>query len=190
VTFDPLIAIRYCWILLGLFWLAGMLFTKPVQRAQSNGARLVHVVLALAGGVLMSGYLFRGTWMDARFLPDARAVQIAGFIVTVAGCLLAAWARITLGGNWSGRATVKAGHELIVKGPYALARHPIYTGLLLALAGTVIAIGYVRGVAGSLVIVIALSVKISQEERLMMQTFPDAYPTYRRRVKALIPGIL
>jgi len=31
---------------------------------------------------------------------------------------------------------------------------------------------------------------MSQEERLMMETFPQAYPAYRHRVKALIPGIL
>ena len=190
MTFDAINGIRYSWILLGLFWLAGMLFTKPVERAQSGGARLIHVLPALMGGVLIGGYFFRGSWLDTRFVPHTNAIEWAGFLLTAAGCLFSAWARLMLGANWSGRATVKAGHELIVSGPYALARHPIYTGFLVALTGTVIAAGYWRGIAGFAVIAIALSVKIGQEERLMVQTFPEQYPAYRKRVKAVIPGVL
>lgn len=97
---------------------------------------------------------------------------------------------MTLGANWSGRATVKAGHELIVRGPYALAHHPIYTGLLLALAETILALGRWRGLVGFAIVVAALAVKMRQEKRLMEQTFPTDYPAYRQRVKALIPGVL
>ena len=85
---------------------------------------------------------------------------------------------------------MKEGHELIVIGPYSLARHPIYTGIMIAVLGTAFAIGQIRCLLGTLVILLALIVKMSQEERLMMQTFPEAYPRYRRRVKALIPGVL
>jgi len=190
VTFDALNGIRYCWILLGIFWLAGMLFTKPVKRSQTSAARSAHVLLSLAGGVLMSGYFFRGTWFDSRFLPQTQPIELAGFVITVAGCLFAAVARLVLGGNWSGRATVKEGHELIVNGPYALARHPIYTGFLLALVGSLMAVPRWCGIAGFIVIVAALALKMTQEERLMGQTFPQAYPAYRKRVKAVIPGIL
>ena len=96
---------------------------------------------------------------------------------------------MTLGNNWSGRATVKAGHELIVSGPYSLARHPIYTGLLLASIGTALATAEWRCILGLALIVSGFAAKIGQEEKLMMQTFPDAYPRYRQRVKALIPGV-
>ena len=85
---------------------------------------------------------------------------------------------------------VKKNHELIVKGPYALTRHPIYTGLIAAFAGTALAIGQVRGVAALLLIVTAFCFKIREEERLMTDTFPVDYPAYRRRVKALIPWLL
>ena len=79
---------------------------------------------------------------------------------------------------------------MIVNGPYGLARHPIYTGLLLACLGTTLAIGEWRCVAGFVMLVFGFMLKMSQEERLMMATFPEAYPQYRRRVKALIPGLL
>ncbi len=189
-TFDPLNGIRYSWTLLCIFWLAGMLFTKPVRRAQTSASRSAHVLLALIGGVLMSGYFFRGTWFDTQFLPPSRSMELAGFVVTVAGCLFAAVARLTLGGNWSGRATVKKGHELIQSGPYSLARHPIYTGFLLAVVGSLIANPRWCAIGGFIVVVAALGLKMTQEERLMMQAFPEAYPAYRRRVKAVIPGIL
>jgi protein-S-isoprenylcysteine O-methyltransferase Ste14 len=190
VTFDPLAAIGYCWELIGLFWLAGMLFTKPTQRSGSLGNRLAQILIAVLGGLVIGGYFPLGQWMDAHFLPHTRSVEMAGFAATLAGCLFAAWARMTLGTNWSGRATVKTGHELIVKGPYALVRHPIYTGLLLALAGTIVAVGRLRSIAGFFIIVVSIAVKMHQEERLMEETFPDGYPAYRKRVKALIPGVL
>ena len=101
---------------------------------------------------------------------------MAGLALTSAGALFAIWARLTLGTNWSGRPSVKAGHELIMTGPYALVRHPIYTGLLLGLAGTALAIGEWHAILGFVMIVLAFMVKMSQEERLMMQTFPEAYP--------------
>ena len=189
VTFNVYAAIADCWKALGLFWLIGLAFTKPTVRRQSAGSRLLHYVLAITGGLLIWGYLFPRDWLGGRFVPHTPSVALAGLALTIAGCLFAVWARITLGANWSGRATVKAGHELIVKGPYALARHPIYTGVLLGLAGTVLAIGQWRCVLGFFIVVLAFVVKISQEERLMTETFPQAYPDYRRRVKALIPGI-
>jgi len=56
--------------------------------------------------------------------------------------------------------------------------------------GTALAIGEMRCIFGLIIIVLALMIKMSQEERLMLQTFPRAYPQYRQRVKALIPGLL
>ena len=190
MTFNPLTAINYCWRLIGLFWLAGMLFTKPTLRSGSLGNRVAQILVAILGGVVIAGFIPLGPWMDARMLPRTQSLEFTGFYLTVAGCLFAAWARLTLGANWSGRATVKTGHELIVSGPYALARHPIYTGLLLALAGTILALDRWRGILGFFIIAFSLAIKMRQEERLMEQTFPNDYPVYRRRVKALIPGIL
>jgi len=189
MTFDISTGIEICWIALALLWLAGTFFSKPTERAQSAGARSIHIALAVIGGLLIGRFFFRGTWMDAHFVPGTHSVRLAGFLSTLAGTLFAVWARLTLGSNWSGRATVKSGHELIVKGPYSLARHPIYTGVLLALAGTLLVQGRWRCIVGFAVILLALAIKISQEERLMMETFPAEYPEYKRRVKALVPFV-
>jgi protein-S-isoprenylcysteine O-methyltransferase Ste14 len=182
-------AILYTWEAVGLIWLAGAAFTKRTVQAQSAGTRLFHIGLAALGFALLSKRGFTQGWLGMRFAPPLDSVAVTGLILTVEGCLFAVWARLTLGANWSGRATVKADHELVTRGPYAIARHPIYTGLLLAVVGTALAGGEWHGVLAVLVIFLALMVKMSQEERLMMQTFPAAYPAYRERVKALIPGI-
>lgn len=189
MKFDVNSAIGYTWQALGLVWLVGLAFTKRTLRSQSIGTRAFHLVLALFGFLLLGSHYFRQGWLGMRFVPDSASAAIAGFALTVAGCLFAAWARVTLGANWSGRATVKAGHELIVSGPYAVARHPIYAGLLLAAAGTTLAHGEWCCILGLALIALAFAVKIGQEEKLMLETFPHAYPDYRHRVKALIPGV-
>jgi protein-S-isoprenylcysteine O-methyltransferase Ste14 len=182
-------AIGYIWEALGLVWLVGLSLTKRTVRSQNYGPRAFHLTLALFGFALVGSHYVRQGWLGKRFLPDTPAWAIAGLTLTVVGCLFAVWARLTLGANWSGRATVKAGHELIVSGPYAVARHPIYTGLLLAAAGTALAHGEWRCILGILLIALAFAIKIGQEEQLMLETFPQAYPQYRHRVKALIPGV-
>lgn len=190
MTLNVSSAIGCMWESLGIVWLTGLAFTKRTLRSQTGGARLFQTAAALLGFGLLGSTWFSLGWLGWRFFPGSYPAQFAGLAVTAAGCLLAIWARLTLGANWSGRATVKQGHELIVRGPYSLARHPIYTGMLLASLGTALAIGEWRCVLGLVIILLALTVKMSQEERLMMETFPQTYPQYRSRVKALIPGLL
>ena len=182
--------IAYPWLALGLVWLTAAAGKKAVLQRQSTPRRFLHVALgALAFALLAYPWFARG-WLGMRFVPHTQAVYFTGFGLTVVGALFAIWARLTLGGNWSGRPSLMAGHELITSGPYAFARHPIYTGLVLAYAGTALADGEWRGVAGLALVLLAFLTKMRDEEQIMLRAFPDAYPQYRRRVKALIPGVL
>ena len=91
---------------------------------------------------------------------------------------------------WSSSPDVlRADHELRTDGPYAVTRHPIYTGLLGMLVGTVLLSGF--GISlGFLVVGVAfLAPRIPIEERLMSQAFPDVYARYRRRVPRLVPRL-
>jgi protein-S-isoprenylcysteine O-methyltransferase len=101
--------------------------------------------------------------------------------------LFAGWARLFLGGNWSSNVTLKQNHTLVQSGPYRIVRHPIYTGLLVALLGTAVVLGELRCFLGVLLAAIAWKIKSMSEETLMVQQFGDQYARYREQVKGLVP---
>ena len=108
--------------------------------------------------------------------------------VTAMGCAFAWWARIHLGDLWSGWVTKKADHRVVDTGPYAIVRHPIYTGILLGVIATMIAKGTVLGLVGAVIIVAGMWMKARLEERFLREELgADAYDSYRRRVPMLIP---
>ncbi len=113
-----------------------------------------------------------------------------GAAVTTAGLAFAVWARAYLGSNWSRSVTIKQDHQLIVSGPYAFVRHPIYTGILTGFLGTAIALAQVRGVIVLVMIGLVLWAKLRMEERWMRSQFGATYETYSNRVAALVPFIL
>ena len=86
--------------------------------------------------------------------------------------------------------TFKQDHELIESGPYALARHPIYTGLIVMGLGT--AINYGRGIGFVFLVGLCGGVwwKARQEERIISRHFPGAYAEYKKRVHAIVPFVL
>ena len=178
------------WGALAVVWIAGMPFSKRTARSASYASRLIMFGPLLVGYLLVVLHVIPRDWLVLRLWPDTHAVQVAGLILTILGCGFAIWARITLGKNWSGLPKVRQEHELIVGGPYTLVRHPIYTGILLALAGTGLAADKSVFVLFWVLLTASYVVKMRQEERLMMETFPAAYPEYKLRVKALVPGII
>ena len=112
-----------------------------------------------------------------------------GAVLTAAGLLFTVWARRHIGRNWSAIVTIKEGHEFIASGPYAIVRHPIYTGLLLAFTGSALALGESRGVLAVAIVAWSLWRKLRLEERWMQQHFGEAYQEYCRRVAALLPFV-
>jgi protein-S-isoprenylcysteine O-methyltransferase Ste14 len=182
--------IGYAWEALAVVWLASMPFAKRTIWAQPAASRLFQPGVILRGFLLVGSDQLRQGWLGVQFWPETFMMQLSGLVLTISGCTFAIWARMALGANWSGAATVKQDHELVVKGPYRLTRHPIYTGILTACLGSALASCEWRCVLGLVIIVLGLMLKISQEERLMIATFPNEYPQYQRRVKALIPGLL
>ena len=108
----------------------------------------------------------------------------------VAGLLFTIWARLYLGRNWSGVVTLKKDHELVRGGPYRFVRHPIYSGLLLAIAGSAVVRGEWRGVLALIIAFVALWRKLRLEERWLGEAFGEQYAAYRAEVAALIPFVL
>ena len=119
-----------------------------------------------------------------------RAVQVLAVALVACGLGFCTWARVTIGRNWSGSVALKEDHELIETGPYALARHPIYTGMLAMVLGSAIDYPAAVSYTGLGLVIVVFFFKSRREERLMDEHFPDQCPAYRARVKAIIPFIV
>ena len=182
------------WDVLFIVWLIGAFSTKSTAQRQSGGSRLVQSVLTVYGLYLVfARHLhFPGRihgWMHASFLAPSDWSGAIGLLLTLLGVVFAIWARVTLGRNWSGSVTVKQDHTLVRRGPYAIVRHPIYTGFLLGALGVAIIVGEVRGLVGTAIVFFAFWMKYNTEEQFMLAQFGDQYVEYKREVKALIPFV-
>lgn len=178
----------YLWVPLWMIWLGCWVFAKKTQRSEGTWSRLGQLALVICAFLLILGPPMG--FLQQRFVPDTGAVAWTGFGLTVAGVVLAIWARLQLGTNWSGIVTIKKDHQLVRSGPYALVRHPIYSGFLLAMIGSAITIGELRGVLGFLIALFAWWQKSRLEDRFLEQEFGSVYTDYRRSVRALIPFVL
>jgi len=160
---------------------------KATERRESLASRLTHLLPLALGAALLAWPHPRWSALAWRMWSPLSAASWLGVALVIAGLAFAIWARVHLGGNWSGTVTVKEGHELIRSGPYAHVRHPIYTGLITALLGTTVASGTVHAVIGLAIIVAAFVRKSHSEEEFMRETFPGEYERYSAEVPALIP---
>jgi protein-S-isoprenylcysteine O-methyltransferase Ste14 len=179
--------IAWPWIIWGLYWLISAAGTKHTERRESLSSRLTHVVPLTVGGVLIGWNRAPWGWLQQHLWSGAALPYVVGLAMVCAGLAFAVWARVHLGRNWSGAVTVKEGHELIRSGPYALVRHPIYTGLLAAVLGTAIASANVSATLGFAIITASILRKLHREEVFMDETFPGEYERYRQEVPTLIP---
>lgn len=174
-----------------LYWWIASANVKTSIRRESVASRLSHVVpIGVAIALLMGEPTLQHSGIAGRSGPRADWMFWVAAALTAGGLLFAVWARVHLGRNWSATVTIKDQHELIADGPYRFVRHPIYTGLLVALLGTALARGDWRGMLAVAIATWALWRKLTIEERWLGQQFGDAYAAYRRRVAALIPFIL
>ena len=121
-------------------------------------------------------------------LPLLDDVRWVGLGLAVAGGAFALWAMRTLGRHFDVELEVHEGHEVIDRGPYALVRHPIYTGLALHFIGACLATGSLILIVGTLGASFpAFYRRAAAEERLLSGRLGPAYAAYARRVPMLIP---
>jgi protein-S-isoprenylcysteine O-methyltransferase Ste14 len=193
------IGIAVCVGVVVVVWVAGALYNAlhtPHNAAQAphertrgrpgltaGDGRLIGVAVVCAGLAIVGRRYFDDLTVGTLW------VRVLGLAVLVASTVFTLWARFSLGTMWSLAPKVKGDRQLRTHGPYAVTRHPIYTGLLGMLLGATLLSGIGQWIVLFPVSLIVFEVKIRMEEHLMLATFPDEYSRYRRRVPQLVPGL-
>lgn len=177
------------WIVFLAYWFVSAQKLKSVKQRQPSGERLIHIVSMAAACILLFNDALGRGWLATRFVPTSATIGSVGVAFTFAGVAFAIWARWHLGENWSSSVTLKEGHELIASGPYRRIRHPIYSGMLLAFAGTALALGEYRALIALCIVVVTLYLKAKKEERFLTQEFGDKFLEHSRHAGMFLPKI-
>jgi protein-S-isoprenylcysteine O-methyltransferase Ste14 len=174
------VAVFIVWGLFALYWLIAALGAKRGSGTNRTGP---------PGLLVLTAFILLRLFHPGTLAVHSVVVQALGVTLFLAGLGLAVWARIYLGRNWGMPMTRKEEPELVTTGPYRFVRHPIYSGLMLAILGTALATNLYWLIA--LVVLGAyFTYSATVEERLLSTTFPAAYPRYRTHTKMLIPFVL
>ena len=133
-------------------------------------------------------YLARALGFRSHPVQNDPVLAGVGVALFVLGLSLAIWARLYIGRNWGMPMTRKEEPELVTTGPYRRVRHPIYTGIILAMLGTALATT-LFGLIAVAVLAAYFIYSATREESYLAGQFPDTYPAYKRSTKMLVPFV-
>jgi protein-S-isoprenylcysteine O-methyltransferase Ste14 len=178
-------------VVLGLFYgLLAVVGSKQTKRRESLFSRLPHVAAMIAAFVLLFGRPLRLGPLSYRFLPNSQTTAWAGALLTACGVAVAIWARVCLGANWSANVKIRANHTLVRTGPYARLRHPVYSGVLLAISGTALAEEEWRGLLALAAALTAFSIKAKREEAFLRGEFGSEFVEHARYAGFFLPRLV
>jgi protein-S-isoprenylcysteine O-methyltransferase Ste14 len=177
-----------CWGIVAATWIVGVVI--GARGAHGRRDRSDSGSLWRLGAVVAAIAVIRVAGDDLRRLSDHSSwIEIPGLVLLVASTAFTIWARVRLGRMWAATPNVlQADHRLRTDGPYAVTRHPIYTGLLGMLVGTALLNGLGVSLAFLAIGAAVVAYRIPVEEGLMSRTFPEEYARYREHVPRLVPG--
>jgi protein-S-isoprenylcysteine O-methyltransferase Ste14 len=177
------------WIVFVIYWILGALKTRRTERTESFASRYGILFIEIVGFVLVFSDDAEIGILARRVIPQTLGLGVTGVALTWAGIALALWARWHLGQYWSARITIKEDHKLIRTGPYARLRHPIYSGLDLAVIGSALAIDRWRCVAGVCLIILGYWIKARREEAMLNAQFGADFQEHCRHTGFLLPRL-
>jgi protein-S-isoprenylcysteine O-methyltransferase Ste14 len=182
------VSLAVCWGAFVLAWFVGAIYNQtraPAERTRTGPGTwgTAWIVVAVAWIAVP-----RADWRSLT-LHVAPWVRLLGLAILLAATALTLWARYTLGTMWSAAPAVKQEHKLRTTGPYGITRHPIYTGILGMMLGSLLLAAGGRWIVPFPVFLVFTEIKVRIEERLMLAEFPDEYPRYRQQVPKLVPGL-
>ena len=179
----------FTWIIYVIWFIIVVYLTVSAigvkQETQGHLLQSVGIMLAIIAAFLLPRLPMFSFLNVASTNP---VIDSLGVIMCAAGMVFLVWARQNLGRNWSQTVSIKKGHELVTSGPYRYVRHPMYAGGIIACIGSAIVVG---GAWILLLVILGLIFlwRVGAEDRLMARQFPNEYPLYKKRTKALIPFV-
>jgi len=151
---------------------AGILFVVSVGLSVANGA-------AISLG-----------WLAPFALPQMPYLWMVGSALVTAGAAFALVAQAYMGLAW--RIGVDPGERLTLvrSGPFAFARNPFFTGMLVATAGMAVVYPTILGAAGWVLLVLAVELQVRRvEEPYLAREFGADYADYAHEVGRFVPGL-
>jgi protein-S-isoprenylcysteine O-methyltransferase Ste14 len=116
-------------------------------------------------------------------------IRIFGLVLILFGYFMMSWAVFVLGKQFSVNVTIQKDHELILKPPYNLVRHPRYLGIIVFLTGISFVYNSLMSIVLVLLTVMVLIWRITDEEKIMEDEFQDKWRNYVKHTKRLLPYI-
>jgi protein-S-isoprenylcysteine O-methyltransferase Ste14 len=187
MNFDLAKLVELPWLVFLIYWIAAGTRVNRMERREPPAGLLLRIIVMIGAWYLLYD---NEPWfgpLNERFLPWSLTIFYVGAVLTWAGVAFAIWARYHIGRYWSSTVALREGHQLIRSGPYAHIRHPIYTGMLLAVAGSAIAEGRYRALLAFFLILLAFIWKSKKEERLLAGQFGPAFEEHRRHTGFFLP---
>ena len=181
--------ILWIWALWYAYWIFAALRVRQATVRRETFGSMLGWRLALLAGYACLFPRWPQAWAGPRLLAAGPTAGAAGVALSLLGLGFAVWARLALGQNWSSSVSLKRDHQLIQAGPYALSRHPIYTGILTAAVGVAVDNGQWQALLGLALVTAAFHKKLAHEERFMRQQFGAEYDAYAAKVKKLVPFV-
>jgi protein-S-isoprenylcysteine O-methyltransferase Ste14 len=189
VFVDAGTVIGWAWIVFLLYWLAAAFRLNQMKRLEPAHERMLRFIVMVIAFLLLFKSRPEFGPLNERFIPDISWISAVGAALVCFGIAFAIWARYHIGRYWSSTVSLRADHQLIRTGPYSWIRHPIYTGILLALAGTALAVGRYRAVLGLAIMFAGFVWKAKREEDLLSTEFGPAFQEHKRLTGFFLPRI-
>ncbi len=177
-----------CWFVL----LLAFVFRKRPPRARetrrgrnwTTGLLVQTVAIAIVGGMRRRP----GTAIWPLPAPAELALAVFAAALAAASLWIMIAAKRTLGREFAYEARLVEGHRLVKTGPYAVVRHPIYTGLYgLVLSSALAWSSFMALLLSAAMYAAGTAVRIRSEERLLRDAFGPEFEAYARSVPAVVP---
>ena len=184
------IVVILCWLSFAGILVVGR---SGAERASTKREMKSHLGFLLQGVAYFICFAFYRPYF-LPFLPMPKVAEEILAAITMAIALASAWfcyaAARTLGKQWALVARVIEGHELVMQGPYALVRNPIYFAMFGMLLAIGLAVSGWQALVASLVPFAAgTAIRIRTEEKLLRDNFGASFAEYARRVPAFFPRL-